>query len=441
MKFVIITSKERDLILRNYLEALNVFNSTPLDILKSFSSMSSSNPAFDTNAISEIQKELTRGLSEVKTDGLSASVKESFNAIKNSLEGDPSFLSNLLSSFFSIFSPIEKKLKEEFNYRTYQSIVAYPTNLANIIFNALVRIIDSISKRTEISKGASTNVNKNVAIKQITSEIEKIPKELIDNIIKYLTESLDSSKYKEYNVYLTAPILNEYTLNVSTSYGDPSSLFGGAGAFLSSLANYYSTLTGNYPTPANILKVPIWTSTTPVRLNLELIFYAKTDPLKDVLLPAMYLASLASIRIIGEEVQGDKLRVSFKVPGINLTNVGSSLQQFTQTDVNTSKSGISEELKNKLDNLHNKIFGDSGVIKLIIPGIIHLDQALIQSVNVTFSNNVTEDFLPVWAKVSMEVQSFFAARSVDLYSFLKEYLDNRPKNPTGIGGKIKGGAQ
>lgn len=441
MKFVIITSKERDLILRNYLEALNVFNSTPLDILKSFSSMSSSNPAFDTNAISEIQKELTRGLSEVKTDGLSASVKESFNAIKNSLEGDPSFLSNLLSSFFSIFSPIEKKLKEEFNYRTYQSIVAYPTNLANIIFNALVRIIDSISKRTEISKGASTNVNKNAAIKQITSEIEKIPKELIDNIIKYLTESLDSSKYKEYNVYLTAPILNEYTLNVSTSYGDPSSLFGGAGAFLSSLANYYSTLTGNYPTPANILKVPIWTSTTPVRLNLELIFYAKTDPLKDVLLPAMYLASLASIRIIGEEVQGDKLRVSFKVPGINLTNVGSSLQQFTQTDVNTSKSGISEELKNKLDNLHNKIFGDSGVIKLIIPGIIHLDQALIQSVNVTFSNNVTEDFLPVWAKVSMEVQSFFAARSVDLYSFLKEYLDNRPKNPTGIGGKIKGGAQ
>lgn len=441
MKFVIITSKERDLILRNYLEALNVFNSTPLDILKSFSSMSSSNPAFDTNAISEIQKELTRGLSEVKTDGLSASVKESFNAIKNSLEGDPSFLSNLLSSFFSIFSPIEKKLKEEFNYRTYQSIVAYPTNLANIIFNALVRIIDSISKKTEISKGASTNVNKNAAIKQITSEIEKIPKELIDNIIKYLTESLDSSKYKEYNVYLTAPILNEYTLNVSTSYGDPSSLFGGAGAFLSSLANYYSTLTGNYPTPANILKVPIWTSTTPVRLNLELIFYAKTDPLKDVLLPAMYLASLASIRIIGEEVQGDKLRVSFKVPGINLTNVGSSLQQFTQTDVNTSKSGISEELKNKLDNLHNKIFGDSGVIKLIIPGIIHLDQALIQSVNVTFSNNVTEDFLPVWAKVSMEVQSFFAARSVDLYSFLKEYLDNRPKNPTGIGGKIKGGAQ
>jgi len=56
MKFVIITSRERDLILRNYLEALNVFNSTPLDILKSFSSMSSSNPAFNTNAISEIQK-------------------------------------------------------------------------------------------------------------------------------------------------------------------------------------------------------------------------------------------------------------------------------------------------------------------------------------------------------------------------------------------------
>jgi len=441
MKFVIITSRERDLILRNYLEALNVFNSTPLDILKSFSSMSSSNPAFNTNAISEIQKELAKGLNGVNTDGLSASVKKSFDAIKDSLKGDSPFLSNLLSSFFSIFSPIEKKLKEEFNYRTYQSIVAYPTNLANIVFNALVRIIDLISKKTEISKGDIPNVNEDEAKKLITSEIKEILKELINNIIKYLTESLDSSKYKEYNVYLTAPVLNDYTLNVSTSYGDPSSLFGGAGAFLSSLANYYSALTGNYPIPANILKVPIWTSTTPVRLNLELIFYAKTDPLKDVLLPAMYLASLASIRIIGEEVIGDKLKVSFKVPGINLTNVGSSLTQFTQTDVNASKSGNSEELRKKLDSLNDKIFGDSGVVKIIIPGIIHLDQALIQSVNVTFSNNVTEDFLPVWAKVSMEVQSFFAARSVDLYSFLKEYLDNRPKNPTGIGGKIKRGAK
>jgi len=165
MKFVIITSRERDLILRNYLEALNVFNSTPLDILKSFSSMSSSNPAFNTNAISEIQKKLAEGLNEVKADGLSASVKESFYAIKGSLEKDSSFLSNLLSSFFSIFSPIEKKLKEEFNYRTYQSIVAYPTNLANIVFNALVRIIDLISKKTEISKGDIPNVNEDEAKK------------------------------------------------------------------------------------------------------------------------------------------------------------------------------------------------------------------------------------------------------------------------------------
>jgi len=153
----------------------------------------------------------------------------------------------------------------------------------------------------------------------------------------------------------------------------------------------------------------------------------------------MYLASLASIRIIGEEVIGDKLKVSFKVPGINLTNVGSSLRQFTQADVEASKSGNSEELRKKLDSLNDKVFGDSGVVKIIIPGIIHLDQALIQSVNVTFSNNVTEDFLPVWAKVSMEVQSFFSARSVDLYSFLKEYLDNRLKDPTRIRGKIKGG--
>lgn len=152
---------------------------------------------------------------------------------------------------------------------------------------------------------------------------------------------------------------------------------------------------------SNLFDIQRWQKTEPVSINLKLVFYTKTDPVKDVWDP---VKQLVSYTILSKETDG-----SYTVPGISLATVG--------------------EFKSK--NIARK----SKLIGLHIPGVIYLDLAMILAAVPTYSKQTTASGYPLWAQVDFTAISIFPANT-GMFDDTERMVTNYKLVTAGTGGGI-----
>lgn len=153
---------------------------------------------------------------------------------------------------------------------------------------------------------------------------------------------------------------------------------------LASVTGQASTGTLNFQ---NMLDVPRWTKTQPIKLVTELHFFAQENAVDDVV---RKMHDLINFSIPSYDQNSN----TFFLPGINLSNI-------SQTKIQTKEN---EKLPIKKGKF----------VSVNIPGIIYLPVAIMMKAMPTFSNEVTESGSPLWGKLDIEIQGVSPATSLDL---------------------------
>mgnify|MGYP001178146075 CR=1 FL=1 len=139
----------------------------------------------------------------------------------------------------------------------------------------------------------------------------------------------------------------------------------------------------------NKLDAPMWKNTSPVKVQVQLGFYTKTDSYKDVVKP---VTEIVGLTILSKDPNNPDRYI---LPGINLQN-------FSRFSSNASAANATSR--------------DMKLISLEIPGIIYLPVALVESAKPTFSKEVTESSYPLWATIDT---SFMGVAPASTDMFLK----------------------
>lgn len=227
------------------------------------------------------------------------------------------------------------------------------------------------------------------------------------------------------------PLIDDFTLDITTNFQKASDLLGGGFAdTIQRLMQIQTAMSSQTPTMKFLFDLLVWDNTEPFKFNLEAIFYTKYDPVADVLEPVIDLLSMCMLSVKGN---------NFYVPGVSLR----TLKKFWKvpTDSKTSSGGSSERLKPITTSLEDTLGksveesyadGFSKVALLWIPGVILLEKAIITSVKPTFSKEITENEVPLWAKVDIEVTSVMPANTGDLIKDYKMYRAKTTDKSIGV---------
>ena len=217
----------------------------------------------------------------------------------------------------------------------------------------------------------------------------------------------------EEDYILDSPIQEDIALEITTNFQDVSDLFPSG---LESILQMYQTgsqIMGNKSKYIeDLIGQPLWQKTEPIRISTDLVFYLKTDPIKDVIHPTLSLCSLTVLTDKNEtgELEDKKTGkkkierfTTYKMPGL----------AFNDAKLVRGKGSISSMVN---DTDYSKAFksnSNSTICSILIPGIIFLPVAMVTSAKPTFSKEVTQTWdgqvYPIWAKVGIEIRSITPA--------------------------------
>ena len=138
----------------------------------------------------------------------------------------------------------------------------------------------------------------------------------------------------------------------------------------------------------NIFDAKRWKKTLPFRFSVRIPLYTKTDPKKDVF--DIYKALLGYTILYKVDTVGEK---GYKLPGINLANV----DKYVKTS--------------KADRRTSDLISSGRFVSVEIPGVIYLENALIESVRPTISKEVTESRYPLWMSLEITFEGLFPANT------------------------------
>lgn len=200
----------------------------------------------------------------------------------------------------------------------------------------------------------------------------------------------------EANYIIDAPLQEDVNWDIQTNYQDTGDLFPSGFDQIIGLLKTNAQISKSASKPLeDIMSQPIWNKTEPLRISTSLVFYTKTDPYEDVMLPAISLCSLNVVRTRGN---------SYGVPGIT----------FEDAKILSNNSQSADFLGDKKYEALFAKESSSTVCSVRIPGVIFMPIALILASKPIFSKEVTLDKLsnivyPLWAKVDIEIRSITPA--------------------------------
>ena len=212
---------------------------------------------------------------------------------------------------------------------------------------------------------------------------------------------------------LDSPLQEDVAWDIQTTYQDVSDLFPSGFDDILTLFRKGAQISGNTSKPIeDIVNQPLWQKTEPLKISTNLMFYTKTDPIGDVMLPTLSLCALNVLTDLKKEtapvVVGTKpeYTTDYKIPGISFRDAK------ILRGKNTASSVVEQDSKN-----YKALFSrdsSSTVCSVLIPGIIFLPIALCIAGKPTFSKEVTKsilspDVFPLWAKVDVEIRSITPA--------------------------------
>jgi hypothetical protein len=151
----------------------------------------------------------------------------------------------------------------------------------------------------------------------------------------------------------------------------------------------------------NVMDVPRWQGTDPVKVTMDLMFYTQTDPKKDVHDKMKYITSLNILTREGGE---------YIVPGVNAKT--SAMLAAYGSNMKATKSLYlkSKEIGPKLSKSETYDY-NSKIVSLEIPGVLYLTHAFIVACQPTVSRQKTESGYPLWGKLNVQFSGVFPANT------------------------------
>ena len=150
----------------------------------------------------------------------------------------------------------------------------------------------------------------------------------------------------------------------------------------------------------NALDVPIWNKTEPVKLALDLNFFVQTSGYGDVWRPTMLLQSMC--------VLSKKRNGTLATPGFSLSSIGKMKESVKDSDVKKlqEKAAKADSMSRDLSLVEKSFPSDypvsSKLCSIYVPGIVYIPIALIESIQVTWSKQLTDKGYPIWSKVNCQ---------------------------------------
>jgi hypothetical protein len=216
-------------------------------------------------------------------------------------------------------------------------------------------------------------------------------------LINYTMESGET-------IPLEYPIYEDFQIEANTEF----SSFAELAPTIDSLVNLGNMVssTGGGVGPAglglrSILDAPRWQKTNPVKITIDMFFYTKEDPVKDVLFP---INTLLGAHVLKKSSDGKRVLV----PGINAGNskeIDKIIKNIGKEEKAAfiDEAGGEDKLKKFLSGQYNSIFS------VIIPGVVYLPAAFIFAIQPTYSKQVTAKGYPLWAQANVQIQSITPA--------------------------------
>lgn len=218
---------------------------------------------------------------------------------------------------------------------------------------------------------------------------------------------------EEYNIVV--PLPEEVTIDAGSEFTDASSVFPQLN-FAQDALGMASAATGTTNKLQSMFDLQVWKKTNPLRINLEVMLYPKSDPIQDVLVPAIGLLSLAILS--GRKSGG------FATPGVSLstfgafdgaskaprtsTKKGPAVKAVSTASAPTPGGGGGNQLSTQA--VRDAIAKTGAkILKLRIPGIVSIPDGIVKVCKPTFSKEVTESGAPLWCKLALEVESMWPA--------------------------------
>lgn len=248
-------------------------------------------------------------------------------------------------------------------------------------------------------------------------ESEEALQEIFNSAQAIRTRDTDTSvTIKGDKVQAVVPLLEDFTLDIKSSFKSASSVIqefgGGIAALVQKMQTLQNVFGGTVSQSQNIWELQIWDKTQPIRLDFEVLFYTKTNPLADVLAPILSLLNLTVL----SRIKGDG-SVTYRVPGVHAKNLTTLKLDATAEELESStKDGAG------LDPTQAKI------INLRIPGVITLKDCILETAKPTFSKEKTKSTIPLWGKLQMGIQTVWPASDDMLISEFKR-AKKRIKKP------------
>ncbi len=202
------------------------------------------------------------------------------------------------------------------------------------------------------------------------------------------------------------PITNDIQINIGSSFKSASSIHSSMGKMMD-IMSIYNAFSGNTNDIQAMFDFQMWEKTSPLELNIEVIFYTKTDPIKDVLSPAVSLMSLTILK--------NKEGHNYEIPGVSLSTLSAYMKKENKA-------------KEKNFDTNVKVKEKARIVAFRIPGLVRVDKAIVKSAKPTVNKEITESKAPLYIKLDLTLESIYPACD---QMFLKE--TNKIKSSTSAG--------
>lgn len=206
---------------------------------------------------------------------------------------------------------------------------------------------------------------------------------------------------------ISSPITEEIQIEAVSEFSDFASLVPTIDTLITLGTAYQAsggTIGGGTLNLRSIMDAPRWTKTLPTKVQADLHFFVKTDPIKDVAIP---MSKLLGLHVLRED---DKNPGQFYIPGISMRNASKIRKDISGTSPSVASEKSAFEKKDA-ENLNELLKNTTdAVFSLLIPGIVYLPYAYIASITPTYSNQETESKIPIWARATIMFSSIGPAQ-------------------------------
>lgn len=179
---------------------------------------------------------------------------------------------------------------------------------------------------------------------------------------------------------LELPLLDDVKIESASQFSGYSEMIPKIGDIVNFVTGVSSGITGEISSELLDLKnkfdLPKWQKTDPIKINVNLGFFTKTDSWKDVYKP---VKDIIGMSILSKDPNDE---TSYIVPGISVN----TMKEYTLKSKQGKEQPAINDLKAK-------------IIAVEIPGIVYIPLAYVEMAMPTYSKQQTEQGFPLWCSL------------------------------------------